>query len=72
MSELNVLALAFLLKYISVCVIALIAGYLAYHAKEGWGWMIFLALLVSQGSYKYNNDSEKTDSKETQSWQNKS
>lgn len=47
MSELNVMAFAFFLKYVSVCVATLVAGYLAYHGKEGWDWMIFLRLTTT-------------------------
>ncbi len=35
----------------SLCVLAAIAGvvYLAYHQRDGWGWLIFLAVVL--GSY---------------------
>ena len=59
MSELTVLFFAVLIK--GACVIAAIAGavYLASEGKDGWGWLIFLALLLGSGSMKYTNDAEK-------------
>ncbi len=56
MSELNVLALALVLRTIAAIVAIVVAGYLAYHGKDGWGWMIFLAICIGSTSYKYTND----------------
>lgn len=61
MSELNLLALAIFLKTIATCFAVFAAAYLAFHGKDGWGWMIFLAIYIVPTSYKYNND--KKDSK---------
>ena len=36
MTELNVLALALVLRTIAVCVTVVVAGYLAYYGKDGW------------------------------------
>lgn len=56
MTELNVLALALVMR--AFCFIAAVAGaaYLAYNDKAGWGWMIFLAVIVASTSYKYTPD----------------
>jgi len=56
MSELNVMALALVLRAIVVC--ACVAGtvYLASHDKKGWGWLIVVAILVASTSYKYTKD----------------
>ncbi len=56
MSELNVLALALVLRTIATCFAIIAAAYLAFHGKEGWGWMIFLAICIGSTSYKYTND----------------
>ncbi len=56
MTELNVLALAVALK--AVCLIATVAGivYLAYNDKPGWGWLVFIAVLIASTTYKYTPD----------------
>lgn len=56
MNELTVLFFALLFKAVAVC--AAIAGvvYLAYHEKAGWGWLIFLAVVLASTSYKYTPD----------------
>lgn len=56
MTELNVMAFAIFMRTIATCTAILMAGYLAYHGKEGWGWMIFLAICIGSYSYKYTND----------------
>jgi len=56
MSELNVLALALVLRTVATIVAIVAASYLAYHGKDGWGWMIFLAICIGSMSYKYTND----------------
>ncbi len=59
MSELTVLFFAIFFK--SLCLIAAIAGatFLIYHNKDGWGWLIFLAIIVGSTSYKYTPDEKK-------------
>lgn len=56
MSEPTVLFFALLFKMVSLC--AAIGGvvYLAYHGKDGWGWLIVLAALIGTTSYKYTPD----------------
>lgn len=56
MSELTVLFFGLLFRMIALC--AAIGGvvYLAYHGKEGWGWLIFVAVLIATTSYKYTPD----------------
>jgi hypothetical protein len=56
MTELNVMALALVVRGIATCLTVAAAAYLAYHGKEGWGWMIFLAICLGSYSYKYTND----------------
>jgi hypothetical protein len=56
MSELNVMALAVFMRGISVCLCVVAAAYLAHEGKDGWGWMIFLAICLGSYSYKYTND----------------
>jgi hypothetical protein len=56
MSELTVLFFALLFKAISLC--AAVAGvvFLAYHGKDGWGWLIVVAILLATTNYKYTPD----------------
>jgi hypothetical protein len=56
MSELNVMALALILR--AVCICACVTGVviMAQNDKSGWGWLIFLAFCVSQTSYKYSHE----------------
>ncbi len=56
MSELDVLFWAVLLRGLSVCLAVAGAAYLAYHQREGWGWFIFMAIVLSIYSYKYTKD----------------
>jgi hypothetical protein len=56
MNELNVLVIGLVLRGIAVCLTVLVAGYLAYHDKQGWGWMIFLAICLGSYSYKFTKD----------------
>lgn len=56
MTELNVLFFALLFKAVAVCVAIAAAAFLAYYGKEGWGWMIFLAVVLGSTSYKYTPD----------------
>ena len=55
MSVLNVLFFALLFKMISICMAIGGAVFLAYHGKEGWGWLIFLAVVLGSTSYKYTS-----------------
>lgn len=57
MSELTVLFFAMLFKLIAVCAAIAGATYLASQDKAGWGWLIFLAVIIASTSYKYTNDS---------------
>lgn len=56
MSELTVLFFALLFKMVGI--VAAIGGvvYLAYHDKQGWGWLVVVAVLLSTTSYKYTPD----------------
>lgn len=56
MSELNVLAIAIILRMVATCLCVAGAVYLAYHGKDGWGWLIFLAICLGTISYKYTPD----------------
>jgi ABC-type phosphate transport system permease subunit len=56
MSELNVLALTIVLRTVATCFAIFAAAYLAFYEKDGWGWMIFLAICIGSTSYKYTND----------------
>lgn len=56
MSELNVLAFAIFLRGVATCMAVAGAVWLAYHGKDGWGWMIFLAICLGSVSYKYTSD----------------
>lgn len=56
MTELNVMALAIVLRGVATCVSVAGAVYLAFHGKDGWGWMIFLAICLGSASYKYTPD----------------
>lgn len=56
MSELNVIALALVMRAITIVSIACGVVYLAANDKPGWGWLIFLAVIVGSTSYKYTKD----------------
>ena len=64
MTELNVLFFALLFKAFAVCVAIAAAAFLAYHGKEGWGWMIFLAVVLGSTSYKYTPDTPNKEQQE--------
>lgn len=67
MSELTVLFFAILFKSLTIC--ACIAGivFLIHTDKQGWGWLVFLAILIGSTSYKYHPDEPpKKETKETQ------
>jgi len=55
-SELNVMALAIVVK--AICVFGCVYGIveLAKLDKPGWGWLVFIAILVASTSYKYTKD----------------
>lgn len=57
MSELTVLFFALLFKSIALLAAICAAAFLAYHGKDGWGWLIFLAVIIGSTSYKYTPDS---------------
>ena len=46
MSDNTVIFFSVLLR--GICLLAAIGGavYLAYHGKDGWGWLIFLAMVL--------------------------
>lgn len=56
MSNLNVLALIVLTR--AICCIAAIAGavYLAKEGKDGWGWLVFLAIVIGSSGYTYKGE----------------
>lgn len=56
MSKLNVMALALTLRAFTI--VSVVAGvvYLAANEKPGWGWLIFLGVLVGSTSYRYIKD----------------
>ena len=55
-TKLNVMALGIVIRGIVVC--ACVAGtvYLAIHDKQGWGWLIFIAIISASTSFKYVKD----------------
>lgn len=53
----SIIVTAFLItKAIMMC--AGIAGvvFLAYHGKQGWGWLIFILILLASTSFKHTSD----------------
>ena len=58
MTELKVLAFGIFMQTIATCMAIFVAGYLAFYGKDGWGWMIFLAICIGSTSFKYKNDSK--------------
>lgn len=56
MTELNVLALALIVRAITIISIAAGVVYLAANDKPGWGWLIVLGILVGSTSYIYIKD----------------
>lgn len=56
MSELTVLFFAILFKSICVCVAIVCAYLLMQQGKDGWGWFVFLAVILASTSYKYTPD----------------
>ena len=55
MTELNVMALGIVIRGLVTGLAILAAAYLAYYGKDGWGWMIFLAICLGSYSYKYTS-----------------
>ena len=56
MSELNVMALAIVVRALTIAVCVWGIVQLASQGKDGWGWLIFLAILIASTSYKYTKD----------------
>lgn len=56
MSELNVLALALTLRAITIIAVTAGVVYLSAKDKPGWGWLIFIGILVCSTSFKYIKD----------------
>lgn len=56
MTELNVIALALVIKVITLvaCVWGIVM--LASEGKDGWGWLVLLAVIVASTTYKYTKD----------------
>ena len=53
-------AMAFIVFFKSLVALSAVIGaiYLAYHGKDGWGWMIFLAICLGSGSVHLNSENE--------------
>lgn len=53
----NTVVLMFII-FRSLATISVIGGatFLAYHGKDGWGWLIFLAVILGAFSIKTNGD----------------
>lgn len=54
MGEKEAVVLIALLRSLSTIAAITGAAYLAYHDKEGWGWMIFLAVFLGGWSVKFD------------------
>lgn len=56
MTELQVIALALIIKGVSLfaCVWGVVN--LASQGKDGWGWLLFLAAMIASTTYKYTKD----------------
>jgi hypothetical protein len=52
--------IAFVAASKAACVLAAIAGaiHLADQGKDGWGWMIFLAIMIGSFSITYRKDTD--------------
>jgi carbon starvation protein CstA len=46
MSDNNVVAFAFFMRMLAVIAAIVCAAWLAYKGKDGWGWLIFAAILM--------------------------
>lgn len=54
--------LILLIAFVPCVLCILIAGYLAFHGMEGWGWFLFVAVLCGGGislSSKSDKDGDK-------------
>ena len=47
MSEYLAFTICVAIKYLAVSVATVIGGYLMFHQIEGWGWIIFLAIIIA-------------------------
>ena len=56
MTELNVTALGLTLRAITIICITAGVVHLAANDKPGWGWLIFLGVIVGSTSYRYIKD----------------
>jgi hypothetical protein len=56
MTELQVMALYFVMRALILLGLIAAATYLAVNDKQGWGWILFIAVLVASSSVKYTKD----------------
>lgn len=52
----DLIAIVVLSMPCTACVI--LAGYLCAHGVDGWGWFLFIGLLLGGGSYRSTKESE--------------
>ena len=65
MSEYTAMVVIVFLKSIVAMSAVLGAIYLAYYEKSGWGWMIFLAIVLGSSSVRLGSDSGPTEESKT-------
>lgn len=65
MTEYTAMTVIMFLKSLVVLAAVLGAIYLAYYEKPGWGWMIFLAIVLGSSSVRLGSDSGPTEETKT-------
>jgi len=56
MNELTALVLTVFFKSVTILGLGVGIVYLAEKDKPGWGWLVFLAIIVASTSIKYTKD----------------
>lgn len=59
MTKMHVIAMLLVARIVAACVATICAYQLALDGKDGWGWMIFLALAL--GCVSIESEKEKKD-----------
>ena len=65
MTEYTAVVVIMFLKSLTVLSAVIGAIYLAYYGKPGWGWMIFLAIVLGSSSVRLGSDSGPTEETKT-------
>lgn len=65
MKDNTVILIIAALRAIATIIAILSATYLAYYDKHGWGWLIFLAIMLGSFSVKTKKENKKDEQTDT-------